>query len=222
MTILTDLQAAIDAEIISKGFTGTLAELGINQPYAAKLITLLQLRSLVAANAGTANLIGEAAPEVKVSTSAQLTRGANVTPYTAGDTYFSVGYLPNLATDEGSSILFTDFEARMNMTAIPSGYSLRLLLFPTATEAQFAGAAILDNSPLVSASNAIIPTIGINLTSTLDAVNSQVKLYASVINQVVRLAPAETGLYYHLRVQSAFTPANPSETLVARARAGTY
>ena len=48
MTIWTDLQAAIEAEAIALGYTGTLEEIGIDQPYAAKLITLLEIRSKLA------------------------------------------------------------------------------------------------------------------------------------------------------------------------------
>lgn len=52
MTIWTDLLSAIEAEAIAKGYTGTLAEVGIDQPYAAELITLLELRSKLASGGG--------------------------------------------------------------------------------------------------------------------------------------------------------------------------
>lgn len=48
MTIWTDLELAIEAEAVALGYTGTLNEIGIDQPYAAKLITLLEIRSKLA------------------------------------------------------------------------------------------------------------------------------------------------------------------------------
>lgn len=59
MTIWTDLEAAIEAEAIAKGYTGTLAEVGIDQPYAAELITLLELRSKLAS--GSSEIVASAA-----------------------------------------------------------------------------------------------------------------------------------------------------------------
>jgi len=45
MTIWTDLQSAIEAKIISLGYTGTLAELNVGQPYEATLLSLLSLQA---------------------------------------------------------------------------------------------------------------------------------------------------------------------------------
>ena len=45
MTIWTDLQAAIEAKITALGYTGTLANLGIDQPYAPSLRNLLDLQA---------------------------------------------------------------------------------------------------------------------------------------------------------------------------------
>ena len=45
MTIWTDLQAAIDAKITALGYTGTLANLGIDQPYTPSLRNLLDLQA---------------------------------------------------------------------------------------------------------------------------------------------------------------------------------
>ena len=52
MTIWTDLLAAIEAEAIDLGYTGTLTEVGIDQPYLAKLITLLDLRAKLVSGGG--------------------------------------------------------------------------------------------------------------------------------------------------------------------------
>ena len=52
MTIWTDLLAAIEAEAIDLGYTGTLTEVGIDQPYLAKLITLLDLRAKLVLGTG--------------------------------------------------------------------------------------------------------------------------------------------------------------------------
>ena len=45
MTIWTDLQAAIEAKITALGYTGTLANLGIDQPYTPSLRNLLDLQA---------------------------------------------------------------------------------------------------------------------------------------------------------------------------------
>ena len=45
MTIWTDLQAAIEAKITALGYTGTLANLGIDQPYSPSLRNLLDLQA---------------------------------------------------------------------------------------------------------------------------------------------------------------------------------
>ena len=45
MTIWTDLQAAIEAKITALGYTGTLVNLGIDQPYSPSLRNLLELQA---------------------------------------------------------------------------------------------------------------------------------------------------------------------------------
>jgi hypothetical protein len=45
MTIWTDLQTAIDAKIAALGYTGTLANLGIDQPFSPTLANLLNLQA---------------------------------------------------------------------------------------------------------------------------------------------------------------------------------
>lgn len=45
MTIWTDLQAAIEAKVIALGYTGTLANLGIDQPFSPTLANLMDLQS---------------------------------------------------------------------------------------------------------------------------------------------------------------------------------
>ena len=52
MTIWTDLQAAIEAKITALGYTGTLANLGIDQPYSPDLVTLLELQAQLGAISG--------------------------------------------------------------------------------------------------------------------------------------------------------------------------
>lgn len=70
MSIWTDLQAAIDAEAIAKGYTGTLAEVGIDQPYAAELITLLELRSKLASGGGSGSAPAITTTSTNVASSA--------------------------------------------------------------------------------------------------------------------------------------------------------
>ena len=80
MSIWTDLQAAIDAEAIAKGYTGTLAEVGINQPYAAELITLLELRSKLASGgeSGSAPAITTTSTNVASSATSVSLLASNV------------------------------------------------------------------------------------------------------------------------------------------------
>jgi len=53
MTIWTDLQTLIDAKAAALGYTGTLAELGIDQPFSPTLANLLALQAELAAITGS-------------------------------------------------------------------------------------------------------------------------------------------------------------------------
>jgi hypothetical protein len=69
MTIWTDLQTLIDAKAAALGYTGTLAELGIDQPFSPTLANLLALQAELAAITGSSGDGGGSQPATTRTTS---------------------------------------------------------------------------------------------------------------------------------------------------------
>ncbi len=240
MTIWTDLLAEIEAEAIAKGYTGTLAEIGIDQPYPAELVTLLDLRSKLAtggggsssittntsieygAGASTAKtqrvVVADFTPKAKELTSSLITRAANTTPYSIGDSYGGRGVFADVGSI-GQSLFINDFQVIIDITAIPASMALSVRFFTTEADTQVTGAPVSDNSLLTDTlPDAATPATGYPLTISVDGD----KVFA-VARNIKFMTPLEaTSLWFYLRCNAAFTPAANSETMTAKASCEVY
>jgi len=213
MSIWSDLLAAIEAKAIAEGYTGTLAEVGIDQPYSAKLVTLLELRSKFAAS----ELAGPP-PKVKELTSALITRAANTTSYSIGDSYGGRGVFTDVGSI-GQSLFINDFQVIIDITAIPASMALSVRFFTTEADTQVTGAPVSDNSLLTATlRNTATPADGYPLTVTVIGD----KVFA-VAKNIKFITPLEaTSLWFYLRCNVVFTPAANSETMTAKASCEVY
>ena len=103
MTIWTDLQAAIEAKITALGYTGTLANLGIDQPYSPDLVTLLELQAQLGAisGGGTMAVTGtfwQTTQPVSIASLPVLAAGTNAIGSITNTSFGISGTLPAFAS----------------------------------------------------------------------------------------------------------------------------
>lgn len=177
--------------------------------------------SLGAKSTATSLSTTSATDSANVLTAAQQTRGANITAYSKDDVYFSVGILTSAGLIAGQSLIIQRFQALINISAIPSGMSLRVLFFATVADAQIAAAYVIDNDPLANVlPTAFPPANGFPLTLTLEG--GKVLAQTSDINTIFRLGSGETNIYFYIKAEAAFTSAANSETMNCKAVVGAY
>ena len=117
MTIWTDLQSAIEAKITALGYTGTLANLGIDQPYAPSLRNLLDLQTALY---GVTGSIGGASVDTNPTTFAVSTICLNTALVEASIAFVNAKKIAiysrtntafRLSTISGNTINTQNFEA---------------------------------------------------------------------------------------------------------------
>lgn len=156
--------------------------------------------------------------QVKEITSPLITRAANTTPYSIGDSYGGRGVLENVGS-VGQSLFINDFQVIIDITAIPSGMALSVRFFTTEADTQVTGAPVADNSLLTATlPNAATPADGYPLTITV--IDNKVFAVAKNIKFITPLEA--TSIWFYFRCNVAFTPAANSETLTAKASCEVY
>ena len=216
MTIWTDLQAAIEAKITALGYTGTLANLGIDQPYAPSLRNLLDLQANLYGVTGAAINQPVVTPAFLFTSTIQ--RAANVTAYTANDVYGAAFELVSAtAPIAGQWIIITDIEIIFNFVALPVG----MAGFQLYTYGVTPPSAVSDNGafslPSGDRASIIFPK-GISLgNAELARGGGSVVMQANNINVAAKLTGVS--LFAYLVTIGAFPPAAASETATIRVRA---
>lgn len=144
-----------------------------------------------------------------------ITRPADTTAYTAGDVVGGVIDLPGLGDRVVNSLLITDANLRLDISAIPSGMtSFRLHLYTATPPSAYADNAAWD---LPSGDRSIYAGF-IDLGSPAD-VGSTCFAQVTQVNMQIHPGSGTTALYGYLVTNGAYTPAANSETYALTLRA---
>lgn len=141
---------------------------------------------------------------------ATATRGANQTPYTAGDVVGGALAIINAGPSAGD-VLITNVRIMLNITALPAGMTNFTLHVYNATPPS----AIADNAPFTLGSGDRAAYLGHidNIPAVAVGVGTQsVQAQLSGLLELYRLAAASTSLFAYLVTNAAYTPAANSET----------
>lgn len=160
--------------------------------------------------------VAPAAASVKVT--ANMTRPANVTAYTAGDVVGGVITFSNFGASNGQLIMLTSAFLRYDVAAVPSGMAnMRLYLYDATPPSALADNAVWDLSSGDRSNFLGYIDLGtpVDLGSTLFA-------QADGLNKHVALGASTTNLFGYLVTTGGYTPAANSETfaVVLRGLAG--
>lgn len=179
---------------------------------------LYALKQIDRNNPETAPTVKSLISKVKELTSALITRAANTTPYSIGDSYGGRGVFTNVGSI-GQSLFINDFQAVIDITAIPANMALSVRFFTTDGDTQVTGTPVSDNSLLTATlPNAAAPANGYPLTITV--IGDKVFTVAKKIQFITPLEA--TSLWFYLCCDAAFTPAANSETMTAKASCEVY
>ena len=218
MTIWTDLQAAIEAKIIALGFTGTLANLGIDQPYTPSLRNLLDLQATLYAVTGSSGGSSPIAVTPAFLFTSTITLAANTT-FRAANTVFggALQLVSSPAPIAGQWVMITDIDIIFNFAVLPAGMAgFKFYAYGTTPPSAVPDNGAYSFPPVDRAS--IIYTDGLSIGNAKDANGGgSVVLQQNNINTALKLTG--TSFFAYLMTLGAFPPASASETATIRVRA---